>query len=330
MNNLNFLEVTGINKKDDRGDVVLHDISFRLPQLHKLAIAGETGSGKSTLLKIMAGAGHATSGKVYFKDERVWGSLDKLLPVHPGIAYLSQYFELPKFLTVEQILSYANNLGDADAAAIYKVCRIEHLVKRRTDALSGGEKQRVALARLLTTSPALLLLDEPFSNIDMIHKDILKKVIHDIGEKLAITCVLVSHEPRDTLGWADEILVMKAGEIVQRGNPEDIYHKPINAYVAGLFGKFNLVKAGAENPFTGKIVTGEKDLVLRPENIRIWRPGAGEGIPGTVDRVAFLGTHYEIDIFISGQIFTLNHDEPGIAKGDHLYVYRHNGHEWHI
>ena len=237
---MDLLTVSGISKRN--GDVfAVEGISFEQKPLQKIAIAGETGSGKSTLLKIIAGLVQPDTGTVLFEQQRVLGPNEKLMPGHEGIAYLSQHFELHNHYRIEEILDFENRLPDEQANTLYEVCRISHLRHRWTHELSGGERQRISLARLLITSPRLLLLDEPFSNLDMIHKSILKSVIHDIGELMNITCILISHEPLDTLSWADEILVMRNGHIIQQGSPENIYHHPVDTYIAGLFGKYNLL-----------------------------------------------------------------------------------------
>src|SRR5690606_32752154 len=116
-----------------------------------------------------------------------------------------------------------------------------HLLTRRTDELSGGERQRIALAKLLITSPQLLLLDEPFSNLDMMHRIVLKKVLKKISKQLSITCILVSHEPSDVLAWADKVIVIRNGIIVQKGTPKNIYTCPVDEYTAGLFGPYNFI-----------------------------------------------------------------------------------------
>src|SRR6478752_3027013 len=106
----------------------------------------------------------------------------------------------------------ASRIPGTIAKTVFEVCRISHLLKRKTDQLSGGEKQRIALARVLISYPKLLILDEPFSNLDLIHKNVLKSIIDDIGTQLQITCILASHDPLDTLSWADEMLVLRNGK----------------------------------------------------------------------------------------------------------------------
>ncbi len=286
-----LLKVSGISKSGEAG-FVLQDIDFILHEFQKIAIAGETGSGKSTLLKIIAGLVQPDSGAVHFNNELVKGPDALLVPGHPSIAYLSQHFDLQKFLRVEQVLEYANSISAKEAATIYSVCRIDHLLKRKTDQLSGGEKQRIAIARLLISKPKLLLLDEPYSNLDMVVKSILKSVINDIGKKLRITCMLVSHDPDDTLSWADEIIVLKGGRVIQQGIPKLIYQLPANDYVAGLFGTFNLVSPALLKFLSVKGYS--KDILVRPEHFRIAKKRDHRG--WQVTEVRFHGNTHELTV----------------------------------
>ena len=153
-------------RKNGPGDFRLRDITFTQNKLEKVGLAGETGAGKSTLLKLIAGLLQPDGGELVFERKKVAGPADQLVPGHPGIAFLSQHFELQKSLRVEQVLAYSNKLSDREAHRLYRVCQIDHLLKRRTDELSGGEKQRVAICRLLISLPRLLLLDEPLANAD--------------------------------------------------------------------------------------------------------------------------------------------------------------------
>jgi len=235
-----WLAVSGINKKE-AGVAVVNDISFTQQPLQKIAIAGATGSGKTTLLKLVAGLIQPDSGTIFFEGERIKGPDEKLMPGHVGVAYLSQHFELRNNYRVEELLQMANQLDENDAALVYTVCKIDHLLKRWTHQLSGGERQRIALAQLLVSAPKLLLLDEPYSNLDALHKTELQSVLYNICEQLKMTCLLVSHDPVDVLSWADVILVLQQGRLIQKGTPEFVYRHPVNEYVAALFGKYNVL-----------------------------------------------------------------------------------------
>jgi ABC-type sulfate/molybdate transport systems ATPase subunit len=314
---MGLLRVSGISKKEE-GTYILRDLSFS-NAFQKMAIAGETGSGKTTALKIIAGLIQPDSGEVFFENERVKGPEEKLLPGHPGIAYLSQHFELRNNYRVEEILSYANQRTDEEAAALYELCRISHLLKRKTDRVSGGERQRIAIARLLISSPRLLLLDEPYSNLDIIHRDILKAVINDIGERLHISCILVSHDPQDILSWADEIIILKQGRMIQQGTPEAIYRTPVDAYAAGLFGKYNLMDNHLATVFGLANKLNGQELFIRPEQFRLSNEQKPGSVKCTVEELRFAGMFYEADVLVEGKKLTVRTNRK-IAEGEESYL----------
>jgi len=161
-----LLAVQHINKKI-QDNTVVSDISFEQQALQKIAITGESGAGKTTLLKMISGHAQADSGTVLFNGKRVVGPEEKLLPGHPSIAYLSQHYELLNNYRVEELIWFENKLSEATAKALFRICRIHHLLQRRTGQLSGGEKQRIALCILLVKQPRMLVLDEPFSNLQV-------------------------------------------------------------------------------------------------------------------------------------------------------------------
>ena len=317
---MNLLEVSGVRKQEGDQEV-LKGVSFTQKEFQKIAIAGESGSGKSTLLKIIGGLTQADGGEVLFENVRVKGPLERLLPGQPGIAYLSQHYELRNHYRMEEILSYANTLSDEEAETLYEICHISHLMKRKNDQLSGGEKQRVALARLLTTAPRFLILDEPYSNLDPIHKNTLKKVIHEIGKRLDITCLLVSHDPLDTLSWADEIIVMKDGQILQQGPPQQVYSQPVNEYAAALFGAYNLIPPAAAKDFKGLpgINVNGKSLYIRPERFEI-TDKAAHTLKGTVKEVHFMGSIYEIAVQLSSSIVTVKTGNSHHRVGEEIHL----------
>ncbi len=301
-------------EKEHEGKKILKGISFAQGAFQKIAIAGETGSGKTTLLKIIAGLDQPSQGEIIFAGDNVKGSNEKLVPGHPAIAYLPQFFELPKFLRVEQVLAYSNKLTDREATRLFKLCHIQHLLKRKTNELSGGERQRIALCRLLIGKPTLLLLDEPFSNLDLILKSRLKEVIHDVSAVLKITCLLVSHDPDDTLPWADEILVMRAGKIIQQGTPQRIYQQPINAYVAGLFGKFARL-----NDLQLRLLKKTDRKFLRPEDF-IFVKRNSAALTGVVHKISFLGNGYEIETLIEHELIALRAKACTFKVGQVVFV----------
>jgi ABC-type sulfate/molybdate transport systems ATPase subunit len=317
---MTLLTVSGISRQGE-SNFALKDVSFSQRKLQKIAIAGETGSGKSTLLKIIAGLVQPDEGEIVFEGEKVTGPNDNLVPGHKGISYLSQHFELPRFLRIEQILAYANTLSDVDAALIYEVCEITHLLQRKTDQLSGGERQRIALAKLLTASPKLLLLDEPFTNLDIVHKNTLKSVIQNIGKKLKITCILISHDPIDTLSWADQILVMQNGQIIQKGTPEKIYRQPVNEYVAGLFGKYTLLKPAYSKDIL-KLIDRDpkgKSIFARPENFKITTKSK-RTVAGIINRISFCGSYYEVSVTLGGDNILITTGVSTFKAGDKVQV----------
>jgi ABC-type sugar transport system ATPase subunit len=318
---MDFLQVSGISKQQGGMDV-LHDIHFIQQRFQKIAIAGETGSGKSTLLKIIAGLEQPASGRVLFEGKKVIGPLDQLIPGHPGIAYLSQHFELRNNYRVEELLEYANRLSETEAQELFVVCRISHLLKRKVEQLSGGEKQRIALARLLVGSPKLLLLDEPFSNLDPGHKRMLKSVLTDIGERLQITWILTSHDPMDTLSWADEILVMQNGQLIQTGSPLEIYHNPANEYIAGLLGSYNFFDAAEASLIPG-LKEKNRDAThffIRPEQFVINSVSQENTVKGKVENTGFWGSFYEITVYIGNRKIIVKTTDGAFVKGDDVYI----------
>jgi ABC-type sulfate/molybdate transport systems ATPase subunit len=305
---MTFLEVSGVRKEGNEG-AVLQPISFKQQKHEKIAIAGETGSGKSTLLKIIAGLAAADAGEVRFEGLPIRDPREVLVPGQEGIAYLSQHFELPKFLRVEQVLGYANILPDEDANVLYAICQIEHLLKRRTDQLSGGERQRIALAKLLISKPRLLLLDEPFSNLDIGHKTVLKRVIQDLGDGLDMTFMMVSHDPADTLPWANQILILRDGRLLQQGTPQVIYQTPVDEYAAGLFGKYvTFAEPGKATRF------------LRPEDFSVSEtetPGARKGI---IAESWFFGGYYELTISVADAMFPVRAERAYWTIGQTVWL----------
>lgn len=320
---MEFLTVNGIGKKENSRYLV-QSVSFSQQPLQRIAIAGETGSGKTTLLKMIAGLEQPDEGIVLFEGHRVLGPYEKLLPGHPSIAYLSQHFELRNNYRVEEELESKNLLTAEEAQRIYQVCRIEHLLKRKTTQLSGGERQRIVLAKLLTTSPKLLLLDEPFSNLDAPHKSIIKSVLQEISTTLKVSCILVSHDAADILSWAHTIIVLKEGQVIQQGTPQEVYQYPVNEYCAGLLGDYNLL-----DNLAGGINAAAKKIILRPEELMIVDKGE-HTISGTVAQSAYYGSHFIITVSVGEQLVRVRSAQNSWLVGDTVHLAAPGINPWYL
>lgn len=321
-----LLRVEAVSKTES-GNLIVHPLSFQLPYQKKLAIVGETGSGKSSLLRMIAGHIAPDGGKIFFKNQRVLSPPQTLLPGHPGIAYLSQDFELRNNYKVHELLSYKNLLAPESAAQLYHVCRVDNLMNRKNTELSGGERQRVALAKLLVGVPELLLLDEPFSNLDLPQKKNISAVIHAISEQLKINCIMVSHDPLDTLSWADEIMVFKNGQLIQYDVPKNIYQNPANEYVAGLFGPYSVI-SGLYHPFKTK--WGLRDtrslLFIRPEQLQL-ADSNENAVDCVITQVLYFGAYWLVTVSNGEQSMIVQTDQAGYQKGDLVWVkHRSCGH----
>ena len=287
----------------------MENINFTQQKFEKIALIGETGSGKSTLLKTITGLIQPTSGTILFDGEKVMGPDWQLVAGQKGIAYLSQHFELRNNYRMEELLMYANEFTQQEADELYRLCRIDHLMQRNSYELSGGEKQRIALARLLITKPKLLILDEPYSNLDLIHRNILKEIVENICTKYEISSIITSHEPADVLPWADKIIILKNGKVVQEGTAVEIYKNPFNEYVAGLLGNYNLLD---KNIFLS-------DKIIRPEDIELVEECQGD-FCGIISSVKFMGNYFEVEIEIKQQQLKVQTANSDIKVGDIMGV----------
>lgn len=312
-----LLQVDGLSKNVNDKPAVCN-VSFAVNEHEKLAIAGETGSGKTTLLRMIAGLIQPDAGAMYLNGNKILGPDEQMMAGNPKIGFLSQHFELRNNYRVWEIMEYSNKLSDEAALEIFKICGVGHLINRYSNALSGGEKQRIALARLLITSPQLLLLDEPFSNLDEINKKLIYNVLQDIGRELKITTIMVSHDPAEILSWADNVVVLKAGSIVQTGEPRAIYYQPANEYVAGLMGEFNYFIEDLQHVFGLK----KTQNIIRPHHIKLWKDLAGAPA-GVIEQIRFHGSYYSITVHLSGLILLVYTSENKFKAGDKIHLSVH-------
>ncbi|HLT87918.1 MAG TPA: ABC transporter ATP-binding protein [Sphingobacterium sp.] len=231
-------------------DVVAVDkVDFGITEGKITAIIGESGSGKSTLLKLIYGLLEPSSGEVRYRGWLVPTRKDKLIPGHDAMKLVSQGFDdLNLYAKVwDNIASQLPNtnlsLKESKTRETLDRLKILHLAQQRVADLSGGEKQRVAIARALVNEPEVLLMDEPFNQVDAAFRDALQQDIRQIVEDTGLTVLLVSHDPTEVLAMADELIVMKNAEIIEQGSPTKLYYEPNHSYTAQLLAKSNILSS---------------------------------------------------------------------------------------
>lgn len=232
----------------------LHAISLQLSKGKNLALIGESGCGKSTLLKLIYGLYDLDEGRIFWNDIEVLGPKYHLIPGMPFMKYLAQDFDLMPFITVaENVGKHLSNFypeaKKARIAELLEIVEMTDYANVKAKFLSGGQMQRVALARVLALEPEVLLLDEPFSHIDNFRKNSLRRKLFGYLKEQQITCVVATHDSTDVLSFADEVAVIKDGKIIERGIPKLIYDNPRDKYVASLFGDVNEIEINGELKF---------------------------------------------------------------------------------
>ncbi|MEQ8475086.1 MAG: ABC transporter ATP-binding protein [Fulvivirga sp.] len=317
---MSLVKVDNVEKQYNRDRKALYPISLSINKNEKLGIVGETGSGKSTLLKVIAGLIAPDGGSVAFKGKVLHNPLDQLIPGHPSIAYLSQHFELPFFRTVEEIVYDPYKISQDGVNELFKACHIDHLIQADSQQLSGGEKQRVAIARLLVDTPEILLLDEPFSNLDLYHQNVIKSTLKNIESTMDTTIVLVAHNPLDVLSWADIILAMKLGKVVQTDGPFNIYNFPNNEYVAGLFGKYNMVNPAKWGIKDKRLTKIKSKVIVRPEAFSISN-NKEVGTSGMVLEKTYFGSHEQLLVKVGDEELIVNADVGKFSNRDKVFIH---------
>lgn len=265
------------------------------------AIIGESGSGKSTLLKLLYGLLSPDEGEVRFKGIRVWGPEEKLIPGHDDMKMVTQQTDdLNLFAKVREnvaIMLPSTDIGAKEEKTnhILRQLKLEVLAGKQVAGLSGGEKQRLAIARALVSEPAVLLLDEPFNQVDTSFREGLQQDIRQIVKNTGLTVVIVSHDPEEVLSMADELIVIKDGAILESGSPRAIYQSPRSLYTAQLLS--NCTVLNREQALACGIHTQKTRLVIYPS----WIQAVETGNEWRVKQVLFKG-NYEDLIVENGDI----------------------------
>ncbi len=307
------------------GRTVVDDVSLSIAPGQVMCLLGPSGCGKSTTLRIIAGVETQDSGTIHVDDGLISDGVAFVPPEARSIGLMFQDFALFPHLSVSENVSFglkggAGRNGPRVKALLDKVGMSRH-INAYPHELSGGEQQRIALARALAPRPKIMLMDEPFSGLDDRLRDDIRDETLAVLKEEGTGVLLVTHEPAEAMRMADEIALMRDGRIVQQGAPYNIYNAPVDKEAASFFSDINVIDgvvngALTDTPFGQFLTPGlsdgtQVDIVIRPQHLKIDfdRQGRGpnatpmEGTParGTVKRARFMGSDSLVE-------FTMDHD----------------------
>jgi len=303
-----------------RENFSLKALSLEIKKGEYFVVLGRTGSGKTLLLESIAGV-HAVAGRVLLHEREI----TSLPPEARNIGFVYQDFMLFPHMSVDQNIRYAaryrKKVQDEEALALLlSLLQIEHLLKRKVDALSGGEKQRVALARALYASPEVLLLDEPLSAVDPSMREGIMEMLKSIVTRFGVTVVHVTHNFREAAFLADRIAILLDGSIVQVGRTDEVLTRPKTLDVARFL--------GFKNIFEGKVLGREEShLSIDPNAVRLYKYPiqAPDAHDVTLLEVGYAVDHYKVYVALAGERLFLKtpkstFDALELEVGERCYV----------
>jgi len=317
------------------GDVTaVAGVDITIPEGKIVTLLGPSGCGKTTTLRCLAGFENADEGKIWIGDQLVFDSQQKInvSPQKRDMGMVFQSYAVWPHMSVFENIAFPLRIRKAPRSEVdERVARalnmvgIEELKDRLPSEISGGQQQRVAFARAIVYDPAVLLLDEPLSNLDAKLRERMRFEILELQRKIGITTVYVTHDQEEAMVLSDEVLVMDYGNVIQRGGPEEIYFNPSNEFVADFIGKINFLSGTVERQDAGisvvaiqdeglstKVQTTQTDQAsgkkilasIRPENIHILtdKPETDVNVwPAKLVRKNFLGGLFDMVVEVEGK-----------------------------
>ena len=288
----------------------LKGVDLDVPAGSLVTLLGPSGCGKTTLLRSVAGITDPTAGSISIGGNRI----DALPPEKRNFGLVFQTYALFPHMNVEKNVAFGLEMRRVPkpemarrVAAALELVGLGHLGRRLPRELSGGQQQRVALARAIVIEPDVLLFDEPLSNLDAKLRDHLREDLRALQQKFGTTSLYVTHDQAEAMALADEIVVMKDGEIVEKGTPVDLYRRPVYRFTAEFLGMTNVLPAeirdnscrlpwGAVRPVENPHERDAEGVAIRPEDIGI--SAADGNADGTVEQAVFMGaaTHYTVRV----------------------------------
>jgi len=295
-----FLQVNNLSKKYDE-KLVLENITFQQKEGEIISLIGTSGIGKSTLLKCLSGLTNINSGSVVLNGDKI----HKQEASFRKIAYVFQESPLfPHINVIDNILFNLSGYDQEKLDHLLEKTEVKALVKRFPYELSGGENQRVAIVRSLIRNPDLLLLDEPFSNLDTVNKRYVKEIVFEIIKESNLTTIIVNHDIEESLEISDRIMIINNGIIESIDSPENIYKSPKNLSTAELFGDVTSISVDNQKKH------------IRPENIKIVKKSA---YSVEIKNSHYLGEKYRVSAKLGNDIISLYHNSE-LKKGESLYI----------
>ncbi len=333
MKNAPHLELEGICRRFSNVQA-LDNVSLVVERGAVVCLVGHSGCGKSSLLRVIAGIEWPDRGRVVLDGLEISGSASHVEPENRNIGFMFQDYALfPHLSVTDNILFGLKRLGRRVARdrcdEIIARLGLGRLAARFPHMLSGGEQQRVALARALAPQPGIMLMDEPFSNLDReLRQDIRTETIELLRE-LGTTVIMVTHDPEEALSAGDTVVLMRAGRIIQSGAGAELYERPLCSYAAEFFCSFNKVRTAcrrgyAETPLGRFAAPGFADgehatVYIRPQCLRVNRDGDGDGVECTVVDCELIGEIEETSITVAALEEPLrirSTDRSRLRKGD--------------
>ncbi|EIC00321.1 ABC transporter ATP-binding protein [Pantoea sp. Sc1] len=284
---MSYLEVRSLNKRYGPTPI-FEEIDFNAAEGEFVTLLGPSGCGKSTLLRCLAGLTGVDSGEIRLAGH----DIVPLAPQKRAIGMVFQSYALFPNMTVEKNVAFGlkmQKLPDAEirqrVPEVLELVELSDYARRYPHQLSGGQCQRVALARSLVTRPRLLLLDEPLSALDARIRRHLRDQIRRIQRELNLTTLFVTHDQEEALTLSDRIVLMNRGKIVQNGDAEALYTQPADLFAAGFIGNYNLLSAEQATRLTGQPFHSQ--VAIRPESMQF--TAQGQGIPAVILSHSLLG-----------------------------------------
>lgn len=288
---------------DKKENPVLENVNLTIKKGEFFTLLGPSGCGKTTLLRILAGFIQPTEGQVCIGEK----DITVLQPEKRNMGIVFQNYALFPNMTVRDNIAYGLKIRKYSKQKIKEKCDyymelsgLKEFEHRRIQELSGGQQQRVAIARALVIEPSMLLLDEPMSNLDVALRVKMREEIRAIQKKIGITTLFITHDQQEALAISDKIAVMRDGEVLQVGAPEEIYNKPNQEFVANFVGVSNKI---VQEDYESLGIAGEVRkpyIFVRPEEFLIGGDGK-HGISGRITEVKFGGMYYDYTIWAKNQ-----------------------------